>query len=92
MIKKVAEGLSIFAYGMPFDEVGPDEQKHCMLAAELSVRKMREPTNQMLVDSGTMTGFCNECSHLEADDAHIEWWKLMIDAALANKRPAKDVS
>lgn len=48
-------------------------------AAALTVvlRAMREPSEAMLVNVGTMDG----AEHLEnADPPHIKWWQAMLDA------------
>ena len=48
--------------------------------ARAAIEAMREPTPQMLIDAGTMDGYCGDKTH--ADIEHTTWWSGMIDAAL----------
>jgi lipoate synthase len=52
--------------------------------ADAVLAAMREPTPQMLIDAGTMSGYGEadeEFAHSDSD--HIGWWQAMIDAAIS---------
>lgn len=49
-----------------------------------------EPTEQMMIDAGTIDGFDAEACP-EADKAHIEWWKRMLSARPATEGEAVPV-
>lgn len=53
--------------------------------ARAAIEAMREPTEKMLVDAGTMDGYEGIEGHADRD--HIEWWDNMIDAALSMTTP-----
>lgn len=53
--------------------------------AMAAIKAMSEPTPEMLEYSGTMTGFDSDRD--DADQCHVDWWKLMLSAALSETRP-----
>ena len=64
-----------------------DERQSAFRRADAVLAAMREPTEQMLVDAGVMSGYGVEDDELSyADHDHTEWWQAMIDAAISEDK------
>ena len=57
----------------------------CISVARAAIESMREPTPKMLEYAGVMNGY-DDYETENVDQNHIDWWRLMIDAALSKYR------
>ena len=88
MIERVARAIHAWEWdGQPHPEPFNEGRQHYSTAAKAAIEAMREPTEEMVEVTGNMPSpeqYGEEGGGWRA--AHKMYWKVMIDAALAESR------
>lgn len=66
------------------------DKSEARIVARSAIEAMREPTKDMLEYSGVIAGYDAEKDSPDAD--HTDWWNIMIDAALEDKKTSQEAS
>ena len=78
MVERVARAILASWYG---GNLQKDQIEEHMDMARAAIEAMREPTEAMLENAGTIRGYDDDYYN-SADKNHIAWWQDMVTAAL----------